>query len=288
MYYGIMEENGNDYVFFRVKDISYLYEDSRKLVFREILISFLISLFAALLLSTMIKKITRPLEATNETQRQLIGSMSHELKTPLTAIRGYSELLLKVKLTEEQAEKAMNYIYAESGRMSRLSEKMMELTKLYKSECSIILEEVEIEEIFSEVENCVKQMLSERNLKMMYEGNYQGLSKNLDKDLIVSFLINLINNSVTASEAGCHIYLGADETALWVRDEGVGIPEKEIDKVRKAFYRVDKSRSRKSGNMGLGLALCEQIAKIHHMDMRIESQQGVGTKISLLYGSFTN
>lgn len=255
VYYGNLEKNGDNYVFFRVKDISYLYEDSRRLVFKELLISFLISGFAALLLSAMIKKITRPLETTNETQRQLIGSMSHELKTPLTAIKGYSELLLKVKLTEEQTEKAMNYIYTESGRMSRLSEKMMELTKLYESECSIALEEVEIEEIFNEVEDCVKQILSEKNLKLMYEGNYQGISKRLDKDLTISFLINLINNSMTASKGGCCIYLGADETALWVRDEGAGIPEKEIDKVRKAFYRVDKSRSRKSGNMGLGLEI---------------------------------
>lgn len=288
VYYGILDGNGVDYVFFRVKDISFLYEDSQRLVLKELLISFLISGLAALLLFAMIKKITRPLEVTNETQRQLIGSMSHELKTPLTAIKGYSELLLKVKLTEEQAEKAMNYIYTESGRMSRLSEKMMELTRLYESECSIALEEVGIEEIFSEVEDCVKQILSEKNLKLMYEGNYQGVSKRLDKDLIISFLINLINNSMTASKAGCCIYLGADETALWVRDEGVGIPEKEIDKVRKAFYRVDKSRSRKSGNMGLGLALCEQIARVHHADMRIESKPGVGTKISLLYESFTN
>ncbi|MDE5779312.1 MAG: HAMP domain-containing histidine kinase [Lachnospiraceae bacterium] len=288
MYYGIMEENENEYVFFRVKDISYLYEDSLRLVFKEFLISFLISGFAALLLLAMIRKITRPLEATNEAQRQLIGSMSHELKTPLTAIKGYSELLLNVKLTKEQAEKAINYIYTESGRMSRLSEKMMELTQLYESESSIVPEKVEIEEIFNEVEDNVKQMLSEKELKLIYEGNYQGLSKKLDKDLIISFLINLINNSMMASKAGDCIYLGADETALWVRDEGVGIPEKEIDKVRKAFYRVDKSRSRKSGNMGLGLALCEQIAKVHHAEMRIESKQGVGTKIALLYGTLTN
>lgn len=287
VYYGIMEKNKEDYVFFRVKDITYLYEDSRILVFKELLVSFLISVFDALLLFIMIKKITRPLEAANEAQRQLIGSMSHELKTPLTAIKGYSELLLNVKLTKEQAEKAVNYIYTESGRMSRLSEKMMELTKLYESDCSIILEKVEIEEIFSEVEDSVKQVLSEKDLKLMCEGNYHGLSGNFDKDLIISFLINLINNSMMASEAGGCIYLGADETALWVRDEGVGIPEKEIDKVRKAFYRVDKSRSRKSGNMGLGLALCEQIAKVHHADMKIESKQGVGTKISLLYGTFT-
>lgn len=115
---------------------------------------------------------------------------------------------------------------------------------------------------------------------------------NLDMDLMTSFLINLINNSIMASEPGSHIYMGAGEQSLWVQDEGCGIPPAEIEKVRKAFYRVDKSRSRKSGNMGLGLALCEQIAKAHHGRMEIESEVGRGTKISWVkesrvYESFT-
>ena len=83
-----------------------------------------------------------------------------------------------------------------------------------------------------------------------------------------------------ASEPGSTVYLGASEHSLWVRDEGCGIPFQEVEKVRKAFYRVDKSRSRKSGNMGLGLALCEQIATVHHGVMEIKSELGTGTKIS--------
>lgn len=79
--------------------------------------------------------------------------------------------------------------------------------------------------------------------------------------------------------------MGADGTSLWVRDEGCGIPPEEVDKVRKAFYRVDKSRSRKSGNMGLGLALCDQIAAVHNGRMEIESQVGKGTKISIVLDS---
>ena len=70
---------------------------------------------------------------------------------------------------------------------------------------------------------------------------------------------------------------------MWVRDQGCGIPPQEVDKVRQAFYRVDKSRSRKSGNMGLGLALCEQIAAVHHGRMEIESEMGKGTKISCFF-----
>ncbi len=268
------------YLYFYVVDVTYIYQESFDLAMREIIVSILISLAMAFLLVFLIKKITKPLEATNEAQRQLIGSMSHELKTPLTAIRGYSETLLGVKLTPEQEEKALHYINQESGRLSRLSEKMMELTKLYEPECRITLQETAIEELFERVKENVSHRLQEKQMAFILEGEYQGRHMCLDMDLMTSFLINLINNSIMASEPGSPVYLGAGEHSLWVRDEGCGIPPEEVDKVRKAFYRVDKSRSRKSGNMGLGLALCEQIATVHHGKMEIESEVGKGTKIS--------
>lgn len=277
---GKSEAKKENYLFFYVEDISYIYRESWTLAIQEILISAVASLGMALLLVVLIKKITRPLQAVNETQRQLIGSMSHELKTPLTAIKGYSETLLNVKLSREQEEKALDYINRESKRLSRLSEKMMELTRLYEPECRITLRKISVDTLFTATEENVKHRLEEKNINLVREGTYLGQEKELDADLMTSFLINLINNSVMASEPGSTIYLGADEQSLWVRDEGCGIPPQEVDKVRKAFYRVDKSRSRKSGNMGLGLALCEQIAAVHHGRMVIESQVGKGTKIS--------
>ena len=258
------------YLYFYVVDVTYIYKESFDLAVREIIISILVSLAMALLLVFLIKKITKPLEATNEAQRQLIGSMSHELKTPLTAIKGYSETLLSVELSPEQEEKALSYINQESGRLSRLSEKMMELTKLYEPECRIALQEVAIRELYEHVKENVGYRLQEKGITLIMEEGYQEKHMYLDMDLMTSFLINLINNSIMASEP----------------DEGCGIPPEEVDKVRKAFYRVDKSRSRKSGNMGLGLALCEQIAAVHHGRMEIESEVGKGTKI-VLYESFT-
>lgn len=271
------------YLFYEV-DLTSIYEKSWELVKKELLLLVAASFGMALLLVFLIKKITKPLQAINEAQRQLIGSMSHELKTPLTAIKGYSETLLGVKLSKEQEEKALGYIHQESGRLSRLSEKMMELTKLYEPECKVELQEFPVEKLFGAVEDSVRHRLTETGIALVREGDYQGKRKCLDADLMTSFLINLINNSIMASGAGSHIYLGADSHSLWVRDEGCGIPPEEVDKVRKAFYRVDKSRSRKSGNMGLGLALCEQIAAVHHGHMEIESKVGEGTKISFYPG----
>lgn len=276
------EKDRQSYLFFYVIDITYIYQKSFGLVIREMIISTLASLVMALLLVYLIKKITRPLQAVNEAQRQLIGSMSHELKTPLTAMKGYSETLLQVKLSQEQQEKALDYIHRESGRLSRLSEKMMELTKLYEPECKITLQNISVEALFEMVEESVQHRLEEKGLILLREGEYNSKTMEMDPDLMTSFLINLVNNSVMASEPGSYIYLGADDHSLWVRDQGCGIPPQEVDKVRRAFYRVDKSRSRKSGNMGLGLALCEQIATVHHGMMKIESEVGKGTKISFV------
>ena len=267
------------YQCFYILDVTSVYSESIRLIVRETFFSFLASLAAAVLLVFFIKRITKPLQAVNETQRQLIGSMSHEMKTPLTAMRGYSETLLNVNLSEEQKEKALRYINSESARLSRLSEKMMELTKLYEPECRIFQEEVLVETLFHMAEEGVKHRLKEKKMTLLREGSLENRTKILDADLMTSFLINLINNGIMASEEGGVIYLGADESALWVRDEGCGIPREEIFNIRKAFYRVDKSRSRKSGNMGLGLALCEQIAAAHGKTMQIESKLGEGTKV---------
>lgn len=272
------------YYFYYVLDITPVYKESFSLAMQELMVSLLFSAGMAVLLVCLIKKITRPLQDVNEAQRQLIGSMSHELKTPLTAIRGYSETLLGVKLSEEQREKALLYINRESGRLSRLSEKMMELTRLYEPECGITLAKASVEELFKAAKESAGHGLNERKLSLTFEGNYQGMTKNMDTDLMTGLLINLINNSIMASEEGGRIYMGADENSLWVRDEGCGIPPEELEKVRKAFYRVDKSRSGKSGNMGLGLALCEQIAAAHHGSMEIVSRVGEGTKVLIRLG----
>ena len=267
------------YSFFYVQDITSVYLESFSLVIKEAFFSLLASVGMAALLVYRIKKITKPLQAVNETQRQLIGSMSHELKTPLTAIQGYSETLLAVKLSKEQEDKALHYIHKESARLSRLSEKMMELTELYDPDCKIVMEDVLVQDLFLAVANSVRHSLKEKEIVLEREGEFLGKKKRMDADLMTSFLINLINNAKMASETGSRIFLGADAKSLWVRDTGCGIAPDELEKVKKAFYRVDQSRSRKSGNMGLGLALCDQIAAAHGGQMKMESKVKTGTKV---------
>ena len=157
---------------------------------------------------------------------------------------------------------------------------MLELTGLYETG----------EERFSPAEwhagsflNEVKQLnlyrLKEKNINLEIKCTPAALQKSFDKDLMLSLVSNLIDNAVKASEENSAILLTADPDRLMVQDFGKGIPAEDLEKVTEAFYMVDKSRSRASGSVGLGLSLCKKIAEIHGFQMKIQSKTGDGTSV---------
>lgn len=234
----------------------------------------------------MAKKVDEHIEKlnqTNEAQKRLIGSLSHELKTPLTAIMGYSDMLLTVRLDEEQRSRALEYIRSESRRLSRLSVKMMELSGLYGAEAHILMQETHMEELFTRLRSLTLYRLEEKKLRLETMCSPEGLTAWIDEDLMMSLLMNLVDNACKASAIGGVITVSADEGGICVADTGTGIPREELDRVTEAFYMVDKSRSRSAGSIGLGLAFCEQIAQIHKARLQIESEVGHGTRVSVLW-----
>lgn len=211
----------------------------------------------------------RELAEMNEKQRQLLGALSHELKTPMTAIQGYAQLLQRVSLTPERQTNALNYIEEECRRLSRLSEKMLLLTEL-SGENAVEMQEIPVAELLSQAEQATRYRLAGRNqhLRLKTEpGIVCG-----DRDLLLSLLANLIDNAGKASPDGGEILLSGGPDGLFVTDHGCGIPPEELERVKEPFYRVDKARSRREGGAGLGLALCSQIARIHGGELVIESQ----------------
>lgn len=277
----------NYYMIYHVLDVSDIYDSSKRLILQEITVSFFLSLCMITVLNFLIRKITKPLHDINETQRQLIGNLSHELKTPLTAMKGYSETILKRNLSKEQQEKALSYIYSECDRLSRLSEKMMQLTRLYEPEHGIMIKEQNLSSLLESVNHTLTPALKEKNIELLIHVKSENLTKKLDPDLFTSLIINLVNNGIAASQLNSRIWIEANEQFLQVRDEGCGISKEEIEKVKNAFYRSDKSRSHKCKNLGLGLALCEQIAKVHGANLLIESKKNYGTSVFFIYESFT-
>lgn len=216
-----------------------------------------------------------------ESKRTLfMGNLTHELKTPMTAISGYAKTLLTVKLSEEDREEALSYIYEESCRLERLSKKMMNLLLLEEDE-QIQLEEVSAKTLFQNAEEACRAGLAEDGICL--ECHEDGSTFLVDADLFTEVLINLIDNARKASRRGDKIILSASGDTMEVRDFGTGIPEEEKERILEPFYRIDKSRSRKNGGAGLGLAIASLILKRHNCRIRIEGRVGEGTRMILQF-----
>lgn len=222
------------------------------------------------------------LSETNENQQLLLGSLAHELKTPLTAIIGNADLLLTVSLKEAGRTKALNYILEESRRLSRLSDKMLELAGLSQRKGFIIKKETEVRGLLGRLKASAAFRLKEKKLHLEIKCVPYNLKKDMDKDLMLSLLINLVDNACKASGEETAVIVSAEETGIYVQDFGAGILQEELCRVAEAFYRIDPSRAG-DGGAGLGLALCSRIAELHGGVLRIESIEGEGTTAAVLW-----
>jgi signal transduction histidine kinase len=208
----------------------------------------------------------------------MMGNLSHELKTPMTAIAGYAETLLTTKLSEDQKNEALYYIYSETSRLGRLSKKMMQLLSLSGGEV-VEKKTIETKELLESISDTVSVRLKEKDIKLITESDSEFILT--DEDLIKDVIINLVDNSIKASSPGKRVWVSIKENTLSVRDEGIGIPEEELSAVTEPFYMVDKSRSRKEGGAGLGLSIIKLIVEKLGGTLRISSKVNEGTEIMI-------
>lgn len=224
----------------------------------------------------------KKLEEENEAKEEFMGAFAHELKTPLTAIIGYADMLRTHKLDEEKSFLSANYIYTEGKRLEAMSFRLLDIIVAKKEQAE--LGEVHTAEIFE----YLREMFAEENRGMRFAFLYDDAIVWAEMNLIKTVLVNLIDNACKASEEGSTITVRGtrlDEGYRFeVEDEGIGIPPEEQRKITKAFYMVDKSRSRSKNGAGLGLALCEEILKIHNSELMIQSEQGKGSCIGFVLG----
>lgn len=222
------------------------------------------------------------LEEENEAKEEFMGAFAHELKTPLTAIIGYADMLRSHKLDEEKSFLSANYIYTEGKRLETMSFRLLDIIVAKKDKAE--LREVHAKEIFE----YLREMFTEENRGFRFEITYDDSVVWAEVNLLKTVLVNLIDNACKASETGSTVKIRGRKLdagyRFEVEDEGIGIPAEEQRKITKAFYMVDKSRSRSKNGAGLGLALCEEILKIHHSELTIQSEQGKGSVIGFTLG----
>ena len=214
-------------------------------------------------------------------QEEFMGSFAHEMKTPMTSIIGYADLLRGQSLTEEDQQKAANYIFSEGRRLESLSLKLLDLLVLRKRDFE--LTEGSPKAVISALVQVLRPAMLEKDIILQCRCE-EGRCR-MEPDLVKSLVINLIDNARKAMDGAGNIYVLGQMTdtgcRIQVVDNGRGMPQKEISRITEAFYRVDKSRSRAQGGVGLGLALCQEIVALHEGTMEFQSAQGKGTIVTV-------
>ena len=216
-------------------------------------------------------------------QEDFTASFAHELKTPLTSIVGYADMLRTMDLDKEETVEAANYIYSQGKRLESLSFKLLDLIVTQNEKISYTPHSARM--LIAEAERITAKSLSDKKITLytdVEEGTVYG-----EKDLLLSLFVNLVDNARKAlSPKGKITITGRTEEEGYrfaVCDDGCGMPEEELHKVTEAFYMVDKSRSRKEGGAGLGLTLCSRIVALHKAEWKIESKMGEGTCVTLTF-----
>lgn len=219
------------------------------------------------------------LEEEIRAREDFIAAFAHELKTPLTAIIGYADLLRSRKLDADKQFLSANYIYTEGRRLETMSFRLLDIIVTKRTD--IRPEKISVEQFFQYVKD-----MFEGNVDMELAVSCEPGWVCAESSLIKTVLLNLVDNACKASSRGGRVeILGAKQEngyEFTVRDYGVGIPPEEQKKITEAFYMVDKSRSRSKNGAGLGLALCTEILRIHNSSLNIVSTPGEGTSMSFV------
>lgn len=217
------------------------------------------------------------LTETAERQRLFIGGVTHEFKTPLTALLLNADSLQNTYLDEKERSAALARIEHQTRWLEQLVQKLLKLITLdQKPE----LQPVPVPELLDRVRENTAGTLAVRGVSLETDCRVESLK--LDADLMQDVLVNLVDNASKASREGQTVTLSADETGFAVSDQGCGIPQDEIDRIIEPFYMVDRSRSKKLGGVGLGLALVKEIVQAHGGRLEIESAVGEGTAVRVL------
>lgn len=223
--------------------------------------------------------------AAAKSRQEFTANVSHELKTPLTAISGYSELIENQMVDSDQDVYMAKQIRHNAKRLLILINDIIELSNLDHMERPKQLRTFDLYQLALECCENLQMNAMQKEVKLFCDGAATTLSA--DQDLIQELLTNLIQNAITYNkkEGGVYVKVGVKENRpfLQVRDNGIGIPKDQQERIFERFYRVDKSRSRETGGTGLGLAIVKHIAELHEAHIVLDSEVGKGTMITVKF-----
>ncbi|MEE1305061.1 MAG: ATP-binding protein [Agathobacter sp.] len=218
-------------------------------------------------------------------RQDFTANVSHELKTPLTAISGYAELLEGDMVGEEQKKHFYKEIHKNADRLLALINDIIQLSELDRNEKEQYFEEVDLYETVAECMDMLEQNARRREVTLELKGESGIVHGN--KSLLGELVENLVQNAIRYNNPGgkVNVSIGVHHhrPTLIVEDNGIGIPADEQERVFERFYRVDKSRSKETGGTGLGLAIVKHIVELHGAQIKLRSTLGEGTRIEVIF-----
>jgi len=212
-------------------------------------------------------------------KEDFVANFAHELKTPLTSVIGYADMIYQKNLPPTQIKDSALYILNEGLRLEALSLKLMDLIVLNRQD--FILEEMDANEFMADISGSLMPMLEDREVTLHLE--IQPACIKVEYDLFKTLMFNLIDNAVKAGgkKVGISGKQNNNGYSISVSDNGSGMPDAELTRITEAFYTVDKSRSRRQHGAGIGLALVARIADIHGSSLTFSSSVNVGTVVTI-------
>jgi two-component system phosphate regulon sensor histidine kinase PhoR len=235
--------------------------------------------------------ITR-LKKLEKTRTDFIANVTHEIKTPLTAIIGFVDTLREGAIEDHASAKNFLYTIAENARrLDRLVEDLLTISDVEMGDMKLRREGVSVREIVDHVLSIIEAKVMEKNLIVHAHIPESPLLIFADRDRVVQILLNILDNAVKFTPEGGKVTITASEdahgyVAIRVKDTGIGIPKSELPRIGERFYRVDKARSRELGGTGLGLSIVRHLMRVHEGRMEIESAMGAGTTVSLYFSTY--
>lgn len=231
---------------------------------------------------------TIKLEELNKAKSFFVSSVSHDLQTPLTSIKMFSELLREKKdLSSEKSREFISVIENESERLSRLIKNVLDLSQIERGVKSYDFSRVDLNEIVRAVVQLMEYSLEQNGFIVKQKIAGQPLFINADKDALISGIVNLVSNamkySVNQKDIEVTTFQNIDKACISVLDQGIGIPDQEQDKIFDTFYRSENKKTQNVAGIGLGLTILSHMIKAHGGDILLQSRPGKGSTFTLSF-----
>ncbi len=221
------------------------------------------------------------LEKSEKIRREFSANVSHELKTPLTTILGYSQIINTGIAKPEDISSFMEKIEHETTRLISLVDDIMKLSRLDEENSTDNFTEINLMEVISEVKERLSHRAEKNNISLDISGDSSLISGDLLQ--ITELIYNLTDNAIKYNRPSGSVLVSVSDSIVSVKDTGIGIPEKYFDRIYERFFRVDKSHSKKIGGTGLGLSIVKHIAQRHGAVINLESRENIGTTFTVSF-----